>query len=101
MDVSSRTEISPTTVYVEHAAQGSALAKRLASLFPKARFEAIESYKHFVAGKTFTPQDYNRRLATFFVVQEQYDFIKPCPCSNNVKSCGYHNVNLGFGCPFD
>jgi spore photoproduct lyase len=77
------------------------LARRLADLFPKACFEVIESYKHFVAGKTFAPQDYNHRLETFFVVHERYDFFKACPCSNAVKSCGYHNVNLGFGCPFE
>jgi spore photoproduct lyase len=101
MDVSRGPEISPKKVYIERAAEGSELARRLADLFPKACFEVIESYKHFVAGKTFAPQDYNHRLETFFVVHERYDFFKACPCSNAVKSCGYHNVNLGFGCPFE
>ena len=101
MDVGHWPEISPKTVYVERAAQGSVLAQRLADLFPAACFEAIESYRQFAAGKIFTTKDYNRRLETFFVVQETFDFFKPCPCTPAARSCGYHNVNLGFGCPFE
>jgi spore photoproduct lyase len=28
-------------------------------------------------------------------------FIKPCPCSPDTVSCGYYNLNLHLGCPFD
>ena len=28
-------------------------------------------------------------------------FIKPCPCSPQTVSCGYTNINLHTGCPFD
>lgn len=28
-------------------------------------------------------------------------FIKKCPCSPQTVSCGYHNINLHTGCPFD
>ena len=28
-------------------------------------------------------------------------FIKPCPCSPAAVSCGYFNINLQSGCPFD
>ena len=28
-------------------------------------------------------------------------FIKPCPCSPGAVSCGYFNINLQSGCPFD
>jgi spore photoproduct lyase len=101
MDVSHRPEIRPKTIYVERAVEGSEFTSRLVNLFPGAHFEIIESYRQFIQGKAFTPRDYNHRIETFFVVHEQHDFFKACPCSNAVKSCGYHNVNLGFGCPFE
>jgi spore photoproduct lyase len=101
METNARTPFSPKTVYVERETEGSSLARRLAGLFPRARFETIESYREFSQRKTFTPSDYNHRLETFFVVRERYDFFKACPCTNGAKSCGYHNVNLGFGCPFE
>jgi spore photoproduct lyase len=101
MDVGVRPALYPKKVYVERGADGSDLARRLRCLFPEARFETIESYRKFFQGKPFTPADYNRRLETFFVVSERYDFFKACPCTNGAKGCGYHNVNLGFGCPFD
>jgi spore photoproduct lyase len=28
-------------------------------------------------------------------------FIKPCPCSPGAVSCGYFNIHLQSGCPFD
>lgn len=28
-------------------------------------------------------------------------FIKHCPCSPQTVSCGYHNINLHTGCPYD
>jgi spore photoproduct lyase len=29
------------------------------------------------------------------------DFIKHCPCSPQTVGCGYHNINLHTGCPYD
>jgi spore photoproduct lyase len=29
------------------------------------------------------------------------DFVKRCPCSPETVSCGYYNLNLHTGCPFD
>lgn len=28
-------------------------------------------------------------------------FIRPCPCSPDTVSCGYYNLNLHSGCPYD
>lgn len=32
---------------------------------------------------------------------KQGPFIKPCPCSPGAVSCGYFNIHLQSGCPFD
>lgn len=33
--------------------------------------------------------------------EQRGQFIKRCPCSPEVVSCGYFNVNLHTGCPYD
>jgi len=33
--------------------------------------------------------------------EQKGQFIKRCPCSPEVVSCGYFNVNLHTGCPYD
>lgn len=101
VDVATPPRISPRVVYVERDAEGSPLAARFRNLFPESRFEVIESYKSLSAAKDCGAREFNRRLETFLLVKERYDFFKPCPCSNDVVSCGYHNANLGFGCPFE
>lgn len=44
-------------------------------------------------------------LINFLIVIEyrehQGPFIKSCPCSPSTVSCGYHNLNLHTGCPYD
>ena len=101
VDLKSAPRMIPQVVYIEREAESSALAKRFRRLFSSSRFETIESYQSFIQARRFNPHDYNRRLETFFLVKERYDFVKPCPCSSGSVSCGYHNINLGFGCPFE
>ncbi len=101
MDLAGGLSLHPREVLVERSVQESELAGRISRVFPEAVFKVIESYKEFFAGVPFTPVDYNRRLERFFLVRERVDFFKACPCSNKVVSCGYHNANLGFGCPFE
>lgn len=100
-DVSTPLHISPARIYLERAVEQSPLALRLRGLFPSAWFETIDRYKDVAALSSCGPVDYNRRLESFFLVQEQYDHFKPCPCTPGVVSCGYHNANFGFGCPFE
>ncbi|MCX6349099.1 MAG: hypothetical protein NTV79_06320, partial [Candidatus Aureabacteria bacterium] len=38
---------------------------------------------------------------TVFIVREKFDFFKRCPCTRRAVPCGYHLLNLGFGCPLD
>jgi spore photoproduct lyase len=93
--------ISPNNIYIEESVQNSILAKRMLTMFPQAKVESIDTYREFTKSKPFGLKDYNNRLDHFFVVREEYDFFKKCPCSPKTVSCGYHVVNLGSGCAFD
>ncbi len=33
--------------------------------------------------------------------EQKGKFVKHCPCTPGVVSCGYYNINLHTGCPFD
>ncbi len=85
----------PKQIYIEAAVQNSPLAQRAQTMFPSAHFEVIEK-KQLVGSPNFS-----RRTETLLIHQEQYDFVKPCPCSQGNAGCGYNLVNLGFGCRFE
>lgn len=91
----------PQVICVEKGEESSVLAQRFFSLFPRARREVIESLKAYAGGKRLSAGDYNRRCEKVFIVREKFDFFKACPCSPGVVGCGYHNANLGMGCPFE
>lgn len=92
---------SPRNVYVEERAKNSYLVRRFRELFPQARVFLINSLKEYVQGKEFSLIDYNRRKDNVFIVSENYDFFKKCPCSKNAISCGYRILNLGSGCIYE
>jgi len=94
-------EIAPNQFFIEESVKDTALAQRLWRKFPQAKFYYISSYKEHIRQCKFTLKDYNERLGTFYVIREEYDFYKPCPCSIKSVSCGYHVVNLGSGCAFE
>jgi len=101
VDTGRKFSINPKHIFVERKVKNSVLAKRLARMFPDAKFETIESYADYVKQKKFSIQDYNRRSECIFIVKELFDFYKKCPCSTKTVSCGYHLINLGVGCPFE
>ncbi len=93
---------SPKKIYIEAAAADSALAAACREKFPGAGREEIPSLKEFLAGRPSRGiPDYNRRGETLFVIAEQWDFFKPCPCTRGALRCGYGVCNLGFGCLYD
>ncbi|MBF0386785.1 MAG: hypothetical protein HQL20_02895 [Candidatus Omnitrophica bacterium] len=100
-DVKRARVIYPKKIFFERAVESSPLAVRLRKLFPDSVYETISSYKERSADFLGGPAEFNRRLDNFFVVKEHYDCVKSCPCTPGVVSCGYHNVNFGFGCPFE
>jgi spore photoproduct lyase len=102
MSLSRRDKVpDPRHIYIEDGLEKFELVGRLRSKFPQARFHSINTYKDHVAGMRCDINSYNHRTDELFVVLEQYDHFKPCPCSGGVVPCGYHNANLGFGCPFE
>lgn len=88
-------------VYIEESVADTSLVSRMKIKFPQAHYTTIPSYKGFVGDKQYGISDYNRRFRHFFLVRENYDFFKKCPCSCKSVSCGYHVFNLGQGCAFE
>ncbi|MEK6563444.1 MAG: spore photoproduct lyase family protein [Candidatus Omnitrophota bacterium] len=92
----------PKKVFIEKSVISSALAARFKGFFPKADFEEIGSFKEYRAqNKDSGIADYNKRQETVFIVRENYDFFKKCPCTKCASACGYHIFNLGFGCIYE
>ncbi len=85
----------PKIVYIESSVKNTPLADRVRQAFPQAQFKETD-------GKTQVGSPhFSRRLDTLFIHREKYDFLKPCPCSCGSAGCGYHLMNLGFGCRFE
>lgn len=94
----------PKNVYIEESVSTHYLARRLEDAFPFAKFNKIKSLKDYLKNRKsggFSIQDYNKRRDNFFVVKERHDFFKKCPCTRLAVSCGYHILNLGFGCVYE
>ena len=102
MPLSRRDKVpAPQRIHVEEGLEKSALVRRLEQRFPEARFIPMKSYKDHCARARFDITAYNRRTEEMFVVAQKHDHVKACPCSVGAVPCGYHNANLGFGCPFE
>ena len=92
---------APKRIYIEEGLEKFELVRRLEKKFLGAKFSSIKTYKDHIAGVRLDTAAYNRRTEELFIVLEKYDHFKPCPCSGGAVPCGYHNANLGFGCPFE
>ncbi|OPX28649.1 MAG: hypothetical protein B1H08_05530 [Candidatus Omnitrophica bacterium 4484_171] len=90
---------TPETVYVEENAKGSYLEKRFRDKFPDTNIEIIDYYSNYIKSHKFSPGELKKPL--IFIVKENWDFIKPCPCTKGHLGCNYWIFNLGMGCPFD
>ncbi len=88
-------------VYIEEAIKDTLLAQNISQRCPDAKIQYIESYKKHVGKIKFGIKDYNERMNSLFLMKENYDFFKQCPCSNKSVFCGYHVINLGSGCAFE
>ena len=89
----------PENIYVEEAARNSALAQRLKALYPEIKVQSIKNLKTYRKQNPGSGLDPKKR--DIFVALRKWDLIKPCPCTKNVVACGYHIINIGFGCPYD
>ena len=92
----------PKDIFYEKSSADSSMVSRLKSLFPLSRFTEIEKLKtHLKKKRTDPVHNLNHRRETLFIVEESYDFFKKCPCTKGAMGCGYHVMNLGFGCIYD
>lgn len=101
MNVTSEPLNKPKNLCIEEAVLHTETAKRIMSQFPESTVEIINTYKEHLGKRHFDINDYNSRLKSLYLVRENYDFYKRCPCSNKSASCGYFVVNLGSGCPYE
>ncbi|MCK5533662.1 hypothetical protein KAI68_00995 [bacterium] len=89
----------PKSIYIEKECLNYPLTQEILKKFPQIKPEIITKVKDF--------QHQNKKSSTslkkdeLFLIKENYDILKPCPCTKKVVSCGYYIFNLGFGCPYD
>ncbi|MCL2389119.1 MAG: hypothetical protein FWC85_01910, partial [Elusimicrobia bacterium] len=91
----------PENIYYDTSSGSSYLLSKAKKLYPQANFKEIENLKTFQKNNKFTTASYNDRRKNLFIVEEKFDFFKPCPCTKGVKCCGYSIINTGFGCLYD
>ncbi len=95
-------EITPNNIFIENKITNSNLAKNFSQAFPLAKVHVIDSLKkHLQENKRPNLADYDSRCDNIFIVDEKYDFYKRCPCTTSAVNCGYHILNLGFGCIYE
>ncbi|MBR3655178.1 MAG: hypothetical protein IKN62_07090 [Elusimicrobia bacterium] len=94
-------KFNPKNVYYTKEVTTSFLYNRVKTLYPSANFVEIESLKSFLKQEKFSIAKYNNRRENLFLVNEKYDFFKPCPCTKNVKCCNYSILNIGYGCLYE
>ena len=95
----SKKDFIPEKIFIEKSAKNSYLAKRFRSLFPKTGIEVLNHIWEYVQKNKFKLEDLKKPLV--FIVKENWDFIKMCPCTKDHLGCNYWIFNLGFGCPYD
>ena len=99
--VLSEPKFSPKNVYYTKDVINSSLYQRVKSLYSNANFTEIKSLKDFLKTNGFSIQKYNNRKENLFLINEKYDFFKPCPCTKNVRCCNYSILNIGYGCLYE
>lgn len=92
-------DIMPDTIFYETSAKYSDLLERLKKKFPLCKFDEIESLKK--NRKDVSAATYSLRKRNWVVMRQKSAFVQECPCTKDCISCGYFNMNLGFGCPYE
>lgn len=92
-------DFKPLKIFVETKVKESYIINNLRKKFPKIETEEVTSCAEYIKKNKFTVSELKKPF--IFVVKENCDFIKICPCTKGHLYCGYWIFNLGFGCPFD
>ncbi|MCX5781491.1 MAG: hypothetical protein NT145_02130 [Elusimicrobia bacterium] len=97
----SKFKFYPKNIFIEKSVFNHPLSRNILKIFSESKIQAISSLKEYSSNYSFNLKDYNKRTENLFLVRENYDFFKACPCTSNVLPCNYYLINLGFGCPFE
>ncbi len=97
--LTARVQFEPTQIFIEKKAAHYLLAERVQKTWPNVATHFIDSIKDLRKPKSEWLRDFGKR--TLAVSVEEFDLVKPCPCSSSTVSCNYYLLNIGYGCPFD
>lgn len=89
----------PERIYIDRASANSSIANRTVSMFKATPLHYIDSVSEYHKADSTKSSDPKKR--DLIISRQLWDFVKPCPCTKEAVCCGYHVINLGFGCPFD
>jgi spore photoproduct lyase len=92
-------EYVPEEIFVEKGAEAYPLTKKILSRFPDITPYLIDSIKDLRMPLDQWIASFGKK--TLLLSVEEFDLIKPCPCTEKAVSCGYMILNLGQGCPYD
>lgn len=92
-------DFKPLKIFVEKCVKDTYLAENFRKFFPDIKIEEINLYSDYLKKNKFEISELKKPVV--FIIKEDWDFLKPCPCTKEHLRCGYWILNLGFGCPFD
>ncbi len=92
----------PRRIFIGKDITNAPLVKSFIENFPKAELIEIDNFREYMH-KFYNDKvkNYNRRTENAFLIKEQFDYIKECPCSKGAVHCGYHIFNISFGCIYE
>lgn len=96
-----KSQFYPKNIYYTREVEQSPLYIKIKSNYKNSKFTEISSVKQFLKDERFSLEKYNNRKENLFLVNEKFDFFKPCPCTKNVVCCNYSILNTGYGCPYE
>jgi len=101
IDLSSKAkkEFIPEKIFIEKPIINTPLSIKVQKEFSPKKIVFVEETKQII--KELNTSTKNIKTPYLFITKENWDFIKPCPCTKGHLGCGYWILNLGFGCPFD
>jgi len=92
----------PRRIFIGKNVGNASLVKSFVENFPEAELIEVDNFRDYMKGLYNDKiKSYNRRTENAFLVKEQFDYIKECPCSKGTVNCGYNIFNISFGCIYE
>jgi len=89
----------PRSIYIEESQMKNEMVKAVLERFSNIKPVYIDKLKNV----DIPVEEYSDTLGKdkLFLVEENFDIFKKCPCTRNVFGCHYYILNIGFGCVYD